>query len=102
VNASVVVTYTVRPETVDEHRALIAGVFDELAAGALPDVDYAVYQQADGVSFVHVATSWAVDGAIDLPKLASFQAFSETLAARVTGPPRATAGQQIAHRAAHR
>jgi len=86
-SASVVVTYRVRPEAVDEHLALIAGVFAQLRDESRTDVSYEVLRLADGVSFVHVSTAGTEDGSSPLPVLAAFRAFTADLASRVEAPP---------------
>ena len=86
-STSIVVTYSVKPEALDEHLRLIAAVFAELDTLALPTVDYEVLRLQDGVTFVHVSTSTAADGANPLPGLPAFQEFSRDLSSRVETPP---------------
>jgi hypothetical protein len=92
---SVVVTYQVKPESVEEHMTLIRAVFDELAAAPRDDVAYRVFRLQDGVSFVHVSTADTPDGASPLPQLASFREFGRQLADRVTAPPQATPAEVV-------
>jgi hypothetical protein len=94
--SNVVVTYSVRPEAVEEHLRLIAGVFDQLRADARDDVDYQVLRLADGVSFVHVSSADTADGSNPLPQLAAFREFSADLASRVTAPPIASPADVVA------
>ena len=94
-NASVVVTYTIKPEALAEHLGLIADVFAELQATNLATADYRVLRLADGVSFVHVSTSFTADGTNPVPELGSFKAFSRDLASRVVGPPSASPADLI-------
>jgi len=84
---TIVVSYTLKPEALEEHVTLIDGVFAELAATAPSDVEYQVLRLNDGVSFVHISTSATADGSNPLPTLASFQAFSAGLSERVATPP---------------
>jgi hypothetical protein len=85
--SNVVVTYTVKPEWVEEHISLIEGIFAQLYADGPVDLEYKVLTLDDGVSFVHVSTADTVDGSNPLPQLASFQAFAKDLPARVATQP---------------
>jgi hypothetical protein len=85
--SSVVVSYTVKPEAIDEHLQLIRGVFAQLDADAPAHLEYKVMQLADGVSFVHVSTADTADGSNPLPELAAFKAFAEDLGSRVATAP---------------
>ena len=60
--SSVVVTYRVRPEAVEEHVRLIEAVFDQLRAEQPVNIEYKVVRLDDGVSFVHVSTGDTPDG----------------------------------------
>lgn len=80
----VVVRYTVKPDKVEENRALIERVFRELQAKTPDGVRYMVLQLADD-SFLHVAET--DDGAAGLPDLEAFQAFRRGLAERWIEPP---------------
>jgi hypothetical protein len=85
--AGVVVTYTLKPEAMDEHLHLITAVFDQLRAEQRDDVSYQVLRLADGLTFVHVSTSDTPDGSNPLPQLEAFRAFSADLGSRVATPP---------------
>jgi len=93
---TVVVSYAIKPETLDEHLRLINGVFAELDGLALPQVSYEVLQFDDGVSFMHVSTSDPAAGPNPVPELASFKAFSAGLPGRVTGPPSPASAHVVA------
>jgi hypothetical protein len=93
-SSSVVVSYTLKPETVAEHLELVAAVFAELQS-VTPPVDYRVLRMADGVSFVHVSTAHTEDGSNPIPTLASFQRFSAGLGARCSTPPVAVVGDVV-------
>jgi len=95
-SASVVVTYRVRPEAVEEHLALVQGVFAQLRDEARTDVSYEVLRLADGVGFVHVSTAHTTDGSNPLPELAAFRAFTADLASRVEAPPLASPADVVA------
>jgi hypothetical protein len=93
--AGVVVTYTLKPEAMDEHLRLIGAVFDQLREQQRTDVGYQVLRLADGVSFVHVSVSDTPDGSNPLPQLEAFQAFSADLGARVASPPAPSAADVV-------
>jgi hypothetical protein len=84
---SVVVSYQVKPEAVDEHVRLIQGVFDQLQAERPDNVEYKVVRLADGVSFVHVSSADTPDGSNPLPEMAAFQDFGRDIGSRVATPP---------------
>ncbi|MDO8731133.1 MAG: hypothetical protein Q7L55_00925 [Actinomycetota bacterium] len=84
---SVVVSYTVKPEAVDEHVRLIEAIFEQLATETPSNVEYKVMRLADGVSFVHVSTADTPDGSNPLPQMTAFQEFGRDSAARVATPP---------------
>jgi hypothetical protein len=84
---SVVVRYQTRPQAASENARLIKNVYAALAALAPPDFQYATYQLADGVSFVHVARHAADHNPLStLPEFAEFQ---KDLAARAVEAPKA-------------
>lgn len=92
---SVVVSYQVRPEALDEHVRLIEGIFAQLDAEQPDNVEYKVVCLDDGISFVHVSTAETPDGANPLPELAAFRLFSKDAGDRVATPPRPTAAQIV-------
>ena len=92
---NVVVTYSIKPETLGEHVRLIEGVFEQLRADHVREVEYRVLGLADGVSFVHVATTHTADGSNPLPELAAFREFTRDLSSRVTGPPNSGAARVV-------
>ncbi len=81
----VVVRYEVKPERVEEHKALLRGVFEALAEAKPPGLGYEALQLADGRSFVHVATIAVEDN--PLVRLPAFKAFTADIAARCEEPP---------------
>jgi hypothetical protein len=85
--SSVVVSYTVRPEAIDEHVRLIEAVFAELHAVRPANIEYKVMRLQDGVSFVHVSTADTPDGSNPLPEMAAFREFGKDSAARVATTP---------------
>jgi hypothetical protein len=92
---SVVVSYQVKPEAVDEHVRLIQGIFEQLRADRPDNVEYKVVRLADGVSFVHVSSADTPDGSNPLPQMAAFQEFGADVGSRVATPPNPTAADII-------
>jgi Antibiotic biosynthesis monooxygenase len=93
--SSVVVSYRVKPEAVEEHVRLIEGVFTQLHAEQPGNLEYKVLRLDDGVSFVHVSTADTPDGANPLPAFSAFQEFGRDSASRVATQPNPTAAAII-------
>jgi hypothetical protein len=53
------VRYKLKPGTADENEKLVQQVFAQLVRDKPPGVRYQVFKMADGLSFVHLATSEA-------------------------------------------
>lgn len=80
--ATAVFRYQTKPEAADENQRLVEKVFAELASAAPPDLTYASFRLADGVTFVHVVDG---EGLADLAAFQDFQhALSERLAAELS------------------
>jgi hypothetical protein len=92
---SVVVSYAVKPEALDEHVRLIEGVFDQLRDEQPANLEYKVLRLEDGVSFVHVSTAQTPEGANPLPGMSAFQEFGRDLASRVATQPAPSAAQVV-------
>ena len=89
------VRYTTRDAAAAEaNQSLIDAVFAELADLEPGGLSYRVARSADGLSFEHVAI--VEDGSNPLLSLASFQAFSSTVAERVLEPPAVQTGEVVA------
>lgn len=84
---SILVRYKVHPDKTAENEALIRGVFEELRSTSPAGLRYASFKQADGVSFVHVATIDTVEDRNPLPELASFKRFQQHLRDRCVEAP---------------
>jgi ketosteroid isomerase-like protein len=82
---TVVVRYQTRPEAAEENRRLIERVFAELHRDRPDGLRYTSLRLADGVSFVHVATSG--DDHNPLGEVAAFAEFQREISARVLEPP---------------
>src|SRR3954453_11417006 len=89
------VRYTTRDAEAGEvNQRLIDAVFADLADLQPDGFSYRVARSEDGLSFEHVAV---VDGAANpLSSLASFQAFSSTVAERAVEPPVVRTGEVVA------
>ncbi len=84
----VIVRYRLKPECVDEHLALIAAVFAEIAEARPAGLRYSATRAADGLSFTHIS---AMEGPGNpLTALASFKAFTRDVDSRCDEPPKAT------------
>ncbi len=81
----VAVRYRLKAERAAEHEALLARVFEELAAARPPGLRYRALRLADGVSFVHLAEH--ADGANPLTALPAFKAFVANIRERCEEPP---------------
>src|SRR3954452_16283722 len=88
------VRYTTRDlPSAETNQRLIDDVFAELARVEPDGLSYRVARSDDGLSFEHVAV---IDGPNPLLALASFQAFSSTVAERVIGPPDVQTNEVVA------
>ncbi len=84
---SVLVTYTVKPERVDENERLVRAVYDSLAEAGLDDVHYATFKKDDGRTFVHLAAFPSPEAQQQLGALPAFQEFQRGIAERCDVPP---------------
>jgi hypothetical protein len=84
---SVIVRYTTRADRADENQRLIEQVFAELNRVDPGGVRYASFRLADGVSFLHVATTETADGSNPLLEIKAFGEFTKDIAARCEEPP---------------
>ena len=73
------VTYTVRPEFVEQNKANIAQVMKDLRAKNNPNTKYASYLDEDGVTFMHFAQFPDEETAQLLTGLESFAKFRKEL-----------------------
>ncbi|MBO6515430.1 MAG: hypothetical protein JJ975_02670 [Bacteroidia bacterium] len=82
------VTYTVRPEYVEQNKANIEQVMNDLRALNNPNTKYASYLAEDGVSFMHFAQYPDEETAQLLNELPSFAKFRQELkASNPVSPP---------------
>jgi hypothetical protein len=80
----VVVQYELAHDRVVEHEALLAAVFEELAARPREGVRYEVLKLGDGVTFLHVATLATESN--PLATLPAFQRFVAQIDERCVKP----------------
>ena len=81
----VMVRYKVKADKADENENYIKAVFEELKRDTPAGIRYASFKQADGVSFVHIASIEADEN--PLPKTAAFQRFQAEIRDRCEEPP---------------
>jgi hypothetical protein len=81
---TVLTTYRVRAEHVDEHLALLQAVYAELERRRLDDVRWTTYRHGDGTSFVDLVRT---DQPGRFSTLDSWAAFRNTLEHRCQQPP---------------
>ena len=86
---TMLISYQVKPDRVDENKRYVQNVFKELQALAPTDFKYASMLQEDGVSFVHMVSFDPDDGNGPLPELAAFKQFIDNIAERCDIPPNA-------------
>jgi hypothetical protein len=80
-----VIRYTVKDTGLEENRALIGKVFEELGQSAPEALQYLVLELDKG-EFMHVVATPEGSADSPLPRLAAFRAFSENHAERRTTP----------------
>jgi hypothetical protein len=90
-----VVRYRTRPDRADENQALIEDVFRELHDRGTQGVRYAAFRLADGVSFVHVASTETDDGTNPLTDTAAFGEFLRGIGERCEEGPLASAATAV-------
>ncbi|WP_245429557.1 hypothetical protein [Mesorhizobium sp. DCY119] len=80
-----VIRYSVKDGRLEENRALIAGVFEELDRSAPQALQYLALELDDG-EFIHVIGTQDESAASPLPGFAAFKAFTENHAERRSTP----------------
>ena len=81
------VRYKVKPDRIEDNKAYIERVFEELSRTRLAGLQYASFQLEDGVSFVHIATMEKSAGENPLTGTPAFQAFIADIKDRCDEPP---------------
>jgi hypothetical protein len=82
----VVVQYKVKPDQAGRNEELIHAVYDELERTQPDGIRYATLLLDDGVTFIHIAEE-PDNGPGALPKLDSFQRFTDGIKDRCHLPP---------------
>jgi len=79
------VRYKVKPDRAGENERLVRAVYDELHRSEPAGLRYATFQLADGVSFVHLAST--EDGHSRLSQVTAFERFQENIDDRCDEAP---------------
>lgn len=87
---TVLVRYRVKPDHVEENKALVREVFAELKRTQPDGLRYASFLMPDGVSFVHVAATAEGQTENPLTGVPAFQRFVADIKARCDEPPAPT------------
>jgi hypothetical protein len=91
----VMVQYKVKADRAAENEAYVRKVFEELEQTTPDGIRYATFKQADGVSFVHIASIETEDGDNPLGESPAFKAFQAEIKDRCEEPPVAVDLQEI-------
>ena len=83
----VMIRYKVKPDRVAENEELVRAVYDELHRTEPAAFRYATFRLADGVSFVHIASSETEDGSNPLSQVQAFARFQEDIRDRCDEAP---------------
>jgi hypothetical protein len=91
----IMVRYKVKPDRVAENEELVRAVYDELHRTEPAGLRYATFQLADGVSFVHLASTETEDGHNPLSDVQAFKQFQENVRDRCDGAPEVSELREI-------
>jgi hypothetical protein len=81
------VSYTLKPDRVEENERLARAVYDELRASRPAGLRYATFRLGDGVSFVHIVSHEEGEGSNALTSLPAFKDFAAGVKDRCVAPP---------------
>lgn len=84
---NVMVTYTIKPDRVEENEALVRAVYEGLREIGDPEVRYGTFKKEDGVTFVHLAFFPSAEKQAVLSNSPAFKAFQAELGERCDVPP---------------
>lgn len=85
---TVIVRYTVKPDSSEENQALIRKVFEELSEATPDGLKYMSMVSKDGLNFTHIAMM--EDPSVNpLSQTQAFKAFTERIKDRCQVPPEA-------------
>jgi hypothetical protein len=93
--STTIVRYELKPECLNEHLSLLAGVFDHLRAVTPAGAHYNVYRSANGYQFTHVGTYDTEQARAVAHESDAFAAFTADVAARCVTPPEAVPHQVV-------
>lgn len=91
----VMVRYKVKANRSAENVDYIAKVFEQLRREQPAGLRYASFKQSDGLSFVHMVSLEAADGANPLAQLSAFKAFTAQIKERCDEPPVAVELEEV-------
>jgi hypothetical protein len=92
---SIMVSYKVKPDQVEENEQLVRAVYGELHSSEPTGLRYATFQLDDGVSFVHLHSDEREDGTNALTELPAFKKFQQGIRDRCEEGPVVTKLRQI-------
>jgi quinol monooxygenase YgiN len=93
--STIIVRYELKPECLDDHLGLIAGVFEHLRATAPAGAHYSVYRSADGHQFTHVGSYDTDQARAAATENDAFAAFTADIATRCVTPPEGVPQQVV-------
>ena len=91
-----IVRYTLKPERMDEHLALIDAVFVGLAEIDHPGIHYTVFRSEEGTDFTHIAAFDDQDAREAFNRNDAFAAFTADIGERCSTPPHAVPQLDVA------
>jgi len=91
----IIVRYKLKPGREEENLEHIEAVFRRLDTMNPEGFRYAVFRQADGVSFEHIASVETADGSNPLAEMEEFQAFTRDIDSRCKEKPKAYVVEEL-------
>jgi hypothetical protein len=82
-----IVRYRVKADRAAENESYVRAVFEQLQREKPAGLRYATFKLNDVVSFIHVVSLEAADGANPLGELPAFKAFTSQIGDRCEEPP---------------
>jgi len=83
----VLVRYKLKAGRVEENKALVKSIFEELNRNKPAGLRYACFGLPDGVSFIHIASIETTDGTNPLNATSAFPLFTKDIKDRCEEPP---------------
>lgn len=84
---STIVRYTLKPDRLEEHLALIDDVFSGLDDIDNDGIHYSVYRSSDGLDFTHIAAFDSPEARAAFGTNSAFEAFTANIGDRCSSPP---------------